>query len=178
MSAIMYHDGNAHFDQWVDSLATTTLPQAQSRLVTINWESGKPEGYCCMGQACTLVPGLSLTVNEEDTSDWADADGSTVYDEVGWYGQWSETAPPELLDHLGISHDASEHDIYVDLPEEYAMTQGKKVVNIQTGEATSSGSSSERRLGCSVLNDTYDLTFSQIADVLRYFGIKDTVLLD
>jgi hypothetical protein len=177
----MYGTGNDHFDEWVDSLATTTLPQGTGRLVTIGQETGKPIGYCCMGQACTLVPHLSLSINEEDTSDWDSPtlEGETVYDEVGYYDQWAEMAPPELLAHLGVEHDLEQSDIFVDLPDEYAMSQGElNNVALHGGQPISTNEHLEPRLGCSVLNDRYNLTFSQIADVLRYFGIMDTIILD
>lgn len=152
-----------HFTEWVDALATTTLPQGIGRLVTINEVTGVVEGYCCLGQGCTVmneIPRRSRTTDEISREvDW---------DPAGSFFGWTELAPPEFHVWLGLDEPDGEDNIAVAMPEEYGV-QGRLITEEPIKVA---GHQASVTLTCAAMNDQYLLTFSQIADVLRYFGIK------
>lgn len=150
-----------HWNMWLDDLATTDAPQAKGKLareIHVETDMGprRPIGFCCLGRAC-VVAGIPMEI---DTLNRVSDPGST---ETCWrFGHSVSLAPPELLDWLGLKQPGrNAGDILVAWPPEM-RTNG--------GGMFEGGLFVDEINSATALNDVLHLTFSQIADVFRYFG--------
>jgi hypothetical protein len=174
MTVIMYGDpAYPNFTKWVDDLAVTTLDQATGHLVAIDVETGKPVGYCCLGHGCTLMPNLHLRAQVA-----MDEDGNELhyFEEKGSIFGEEDLAPEEFRAWLGVVNlNPGQADLYLDVSEGWGwLTQGRERLNAADGviDIIGEGEPVDQWATCSLLNDCANLTFPQIADMLRYFGIN------
>lgn len=139
---------NENFNAWVDTLRTTDLPQARNRLrnLVLNIiDKNDRYAYCCLGVACTMTD-----AGEEYLSGWTMLPAPVAewlgLDEY-WQGStsWREFA---ASDNDGV-------DIWLDIPHETQQEASFGIPN-----------------SCAALNDR-GFTFSQIADMITYFGVKE-----
>jgi len=171
MSVITYGDpAYPNFTTWVDSLLTTDLPQGTARLVTINDRTGEPEGYCCLGEGCVIA---GYRVDKFHLHD-EDGEETDLYDEVGYILGADELAPREFLEWLGIDEsllDGGQGDVCVDYPPDL---KGQGIALVSDGGRIPERPEGQRPvpLTASAMNDTLHLTFRQIGETLRYFGIR------
>lgn len=133
---------------WVAALRDPSKKQVRGALK-------RDGGNCCLGLGCEVM-GLE-PVFDQDTHVWgyrADADMDFGY------------LPPMEFHHwLGIEPLGGSDDVYIDWPVDLLLADGY-TENSQDGFVPV--------LGCAVLNDTVGLSFSQIADLIDYFGVRDT----
>lgn len=148
-----------NFDKWIEVLRTTDLPQVTGSLRAQRYEDGRGPtdiGYCCLGVACTLLP-----------------EGGALLDNASTLG--ITLAPYPAVEWLGLSNMVSDHraetweneragfDFYLDLPDTYLDRPDDNMASDEGypyEDITAAG-----------MNDE-GFTFSQIADMFAYFGVK------
>jgi hypothetical protein len=171
----------AHFQQWVEELHITLSPQIQGQLAglmrisTPEGEGPVKTGYCCLGLGSTLVKGIPIERHEEDYAydelDEEDLKAHTTF----YFGQSTATdlAPVEFIRWLmpGFKGDgASAFDLVPDWPEEIGRTQGVKGFGVEGPMGIGHTRRDIATITAAGMNDD-NLTFAQIGDVFRYFGI-------
>lgn len=131
-----------HFNAWLTALETTDAPQTQGQLA--EQRDDDVIAYCCLGLGCK-VAGLPFRPAPDNRL--------TVHG-------FASLPPAEFGDWLGVElEDATTADLLIDWPEDLIDNNGD---SFRDGDERSA-------VG---LNDGLKLTFPQIADVLRYFGIR------
>jgi hypothetical protein len=146
---------NENMERWVTALRSGEFPQAKSTLEAVDYtydDGGEVadtevRGYCCLGVACKI----------------ADPDN-----EWNWRG--IDLPPADFLRWTGLIADdqfSDDEDPYVDFPE--GMVDQGSERQVQMGRAPQHLSG---HVTCSYLNDTLELSFEQIADLIAYFGLR------
>lgn len=138
-----------HVKEWIAALRDPDNKQITGTLARRLGHEDEV-GYCCLGLGCEVagipvyidLPSEIINSNNELVEVVKTADDLPPFAFHRWLG----------LDRLT---DVGMGDVYVDWPD--LLDRG--------GEPLSN-------LTCAELNDTAHLTFSQIADVLEYFGIS------
>lgn len=105
---------------------------------------GEVEEYCCLGIACELFKDeLDLKVNNEEY--------------LVTYNNMAGLLPWKVVDFLELAEadTIDEVDVLLDSPDLILRDD-----------------SNLRYCGLSALNDLYGLSFSQIADMIDYFGVQ------
>ena len=127
-----------NFRAWVAELRTTGKAQGKSRLRSVD------DGYCCLGIACALVPGIA----------------SDMWRGMWRYGKSQETGtlPAEALQWLGLG---------TGNPAISTAEQQIQLV-LSDGEPVFLRTSAEHPLTCAEVNDQLGWTFKEIADALEY----------
>lgn len=137
-----------HFDQWLHELRTTTSGQGQSQLM---WTQAGERYYCCLGLGCEVM-GLEPHVELDSEFPSYGARRAQLLAPVEfivWLGL--DPNSPSFRDH---ERSQGEFDVRVDYPEALCMQD-------DSNPPSAAG-----------MNDS-GFTFSQIADVFEYFGIKE-----
>lgn len=165
---------NEHTDEWGRGLQTTTLKQGSEALVKypslldehdeiIDYDWENPE-FCCMGQLCEEhVPGLEREGDAYDGQEGVPPVAALLWlgfpeDEVRMVVDIEEGRDP-IAENLGGA------TLYIDFPA--GMTwQGPPEAAWPGGLLVGS------EADCAVLNDRNQLTFPQIGDLVRYFGVR------
>lgn len=144
-----------HLEEWLVELETTTLPQANGWLSALLDRGGETlVGYCCLGIGERCRNPHSPTVIEHGTT---------------------SLPPPSFFDWLGIDrqrvdNNGESSDVVLDWsltlypwregePEAEAEAWGVEIDEVYWVTAT-------------MLNDIGHLSFAQIAQCIRYFGIR------
>lgn len=144
---------NENFNAWIETLRTTDLSQAHGTLSTgIVTDQGITLGYCCLGVACTMTtlgePYLrSREMLPAPVAEWLGLGGY-------WKGDGTCSAPREDQWQAFLQNDSDGVDIYLDIPLEIFTPSGRHIPT-----------------SCAEFND-HGFTFSQIADIITYFGVK------
>lgn len=142
--------------QWAEFLQTTDLPQTKAHLKEVRLEDGLWEtvGYCCLGIGC-LIAGIDEEIPNEN-----DMDG---LNEFAYFGGQQDLAPGEFIQWLGlIGEDQALYlgdgsDLWID-GGGYTVRKGD-LLEVQF------------TVPLTVLNDDWRLTFAQIGDCIKYFGL-------
>lgn len=137
--------------EWTDTLRTTKIPQTRSTLVEVR--HGKTS-MCCLGVGEVLCAGGRIVVTEDVDVAILDPQG-TLREEL------NPDLPVLFLRWLGLDVE-DRWDLQIDLPQPFYV---RPPYDWQTPYALS-------RMTVAALNDNYRLTFSQIADMVDYFGIS------
>lgn len=153
---------NQNYEAWLDYLDTAKEPQAHDALMSHYDKNGEPQGqpgYCCLGIACKIAGDLGKPYIENDgqhvllpivVADWLGLEEFWT-DRTDDYGtDWTFRGLMDREPDKGV-------DIFLDWPEEYPLPNGFD--------------SGDNNMTASWLNDN-NLTFREIADCLRYFGIE------
>lgn len=150
--------------RWLWELRHGDHEQARARLgVLYSGMAGhhSSRGYCCLGVGCLVA---EVEVTERG-------------DYLG-FGRFRATltAPVEFHRWLGVvdedrSLNGGEADIYIDWPDSVGSGDIHYDRREDDYEADSNGI---MEWTASALNDECSLTFSQIADVIEYFGLRPT----
>lgn len=149
---------------WTDALRTTELGQTTATLGSIG-EDDKQK-VCCLGLGCLVAPTIE--------TEWVGGGG-----ESGnfLYVDGQNNLPPiEFHDWLGLDIADLASDDGNDVLLDWPMPEIGALISLcpentdrwrdRTGRAF-------RLYSCAGLNDEVGLTFSQIADVIDYFGLRD-----
>jgi hypothetical protein len=150
---------------WTQELRTTTRQQVNGvlgKIVAVNPDGEPVVGNCCLGVGTELA-GATPEFPEsfdDDRDEYVPA-GEGDY---GYYEGEHEFPPSAFFDWLGI--DGYGQDLQIDWPigdEAYLRRDSDDLVTI----------SPQMQWTASGLNDEVKLTFSQIADVVDYFGVRN-----
>jgi hypothetical protein len=153
----------SHFRQWVNELRTTDKVQANGRLARFKEEgvSDSGVGYCCLGIVEVLA--------ESPLYDQPDDEGLCFLNKQPEGYRHEPVYADNLLSTYGREWlGTTEEDLTLDVPLEYIKR-----------ETTVADDPRSRYQGisscptCAGLNDDWQLTFPQIADMLDYFGVRD-----
>lgn len=149
----------AHLNKWLHALRTTDKPQAQQQLAGRVESHGGDLGYCCLGIGC-VVMGLEPTYEKLNEYDFNYVEGEPDdFTRVTFEGE-PTIAPSTFGAWLGIEeYDEPGIDPELSIPWEYDRRTSKH----------------REMVTCAGLNDDWRLTFSQIADMIAYFGLRDSV---
>lgn len=137
---------------WLDDLRTTDAPQVNGHLMKSVWPNDSHTyGYCCLGRGCVVMgmePGRELI---------ASADVLPPGSFVNWLGV--HVSPSSRWPGEDEANEGVDYDLYLDIPEGlYPRDEAGR-------------SNPNNLVTCAGLNDDWHLTFSQIADMIAYFGI-------
>jgi hypothetical protein len=142
--------GNEHFERWLDVLSETDLPQATGTLRVI---SESQASYCCLGIACTLAPNGEAFLSGTYT-----------------------TLPAEVAEWMGLRDLARADGRQWDRIKEQGNAGWDIVLDgtivIPFDDMGDDGEQYD--MSAASLNDD-GFTFAQIADLIRYFGIRELV---
>lgn len=150
--------------RWLYELRHGNHEQARAQLgVLYSTPAGhhSSRGYCCLGVGC-LVAEIEVTERGD-------------YLHFGRFGA-NLTAPVEFHRWLGVvpedrSLNGIEADIYIDWPD----SPGSGEIHYDRREDDNDADNQGFMMWtASALNDECHLTFSQIADVIEYFGLRPT----
>lgn len=170
---------NEHTDQWGAALQVTDAPQILGHLAQRH-DSGVI-GYCCIGFGCHRVAGMEPVAVPEDGYRFEHAFGLAPEQFLDWLGL--DTSEPNPINHAGgpdgESEDAvDEYALYVDFGDllDRCIIHG----TVPGGRADCAPDNP----ACAYppyahtdtaalhhLNDTFRLSFAQIGDLIRYFGV-------
>lgn len=146
---------------WTTDLRTTDANQAKGKLAIghIDDQGRLDADFCCLGRGC-MAMGLKPNVAH--------------YSEVIQFGRAVSLPPAEFHVWLGLYETEAEA-----LPALQGPGGGRTEFEVMIDWTDNSGEVIEFRdeglaadCGASGLNDAWDLTFDQIADVLDWFGIR------
>jgi hypothetical protein len=172
----------AHFQQWVEELHITLSPQIQGqlaglmRITTPEGEEGPVKtGYCCLGLGSTLVKGISIERHEGDYAYDELDEGDLAAHTTFYFGETQATdlAPFEFIRWLMPDFKGEKgaaFDLVPDWPEEIGLTQGVKGFDANGPIGIGHTRRDTATVSAAGMNDD-NLTFAQIGDVFRYFGI-------
>lgn len=161
---------NDNIMKWADDLAATTEAQGTGAMCVIE-DDGKKH-YCCLGLGSAIsapgIPVVSFHDGFKFAFGAAQADGLAPIEFVEWLGY---TVEPNEVGAV-----TKQFDVYFDFPT------GMRVRSMQDKNAECDGGTTESdHLGgflsehtAATLNDD-DFTFEQIADVIRHFGLADSL---
>lgn len=155
---------------WAEDLRTTTAPQVRGHLAApyVGVEGGEEViGYCCLGRGCE-VAGIErvkdLDVNNSRIFSYLGAKALPPREFARWLGFPKE----EVGRHVG------EVSLLIDFPHtlrtqcsEHEICDGEQSSSCFSEEYMSDDDASS----CAQLNDQLYLTFAQIGDLVRYFGV-------
>lgn len=147
------------FNAWIETLQTTTIPQADGYLSATLDGYDDAVGYCCLGVAC-YVTGDTEYLEPHDHALLP----VKVADKLGLRKYYNYEPDPNSLkrswDEMLADEDGGDGlDVYIDLSEEmYAFGYTQDGTGMP--------------ISLTAMNDT-GFTFYQIADVITYFGIKE-----
>lgn len=132
--------------RWTNELRSTDKKQGTGALHRFEGRIG--ECFCCLGIACDLFKDeLNLTVNKE---------GYPIT-----YNTMAGLLPREVCDFLELAEDTmdggKEGDVLLDSPN-LILRDGSNLRDYD--------------YSLSLLNDKLGLSFSQIADMIDYFGVQ------
>lgn len=134
--------------KWTTALRETNSPQTQGRLAR---DLGGGEiGYCCLGLGCEVagIPSRSQVFGGDEP--------------VIHYAGSSDLAPRGFHDWL--DNGQTRGDVHLDWPHRHYE---------QRYDESATYGNPWMGWTCAGLNDDCGLTFSQIADMIDYFGIKE-----
>lgn len=136
--------------KWVDYLRSGRYKQANGQLAKVDKKGNK--SYCCLGVGCVAM-GLR-----------GHRDGDALK-----YRGFDSMPPKKFHDWLGVTlrdDDAVEGDVFLDIPKRHPGNH--RPIKIFTNR-----DGTEIEDACASLNDTLQLSFDQIADMIDYFGLRD-----
>lgn len=175
---------NDNITKWADELATTTEKQATGALVLVN--RSKTKAYCCLGfGSCVTMGDVKIEEPDDAAFDFASTD-HFVDDEAAETIKVGEAevvdlAPREFIEWLGYVLPESEtgvsFDVYPDWPTNLLLRSNQDKADAERGgddlhDGTGGPLTSE---SLATLNDN-GFTFTQIADIIRHFGLSDNIL--
>lgn len=143
-----------NLETWLREMETTDKPQAEKQLCEVVevGADGEPKfGFCCLGLGSAIVPSIGFRFNSERPAHVGD---------MGYFDGESELAPPAFARWLGVEVRGGEldSDVFIDYPSDLAdHTTGRPLRICATA---------------AMLNDA-GLTFAQIAQTIRYFGLVE-----
>lgn len=147
------------FRQWIESLRHTNLEQANGTLLRAT--RYHIEAACCLGVGCLLVP----HVNPFNLV----GDALPPHSFIEWLGL--------NLDVEGVvQSDGEQADLIPDWPAEGLTLRDLKNPTIEHPDGQFDPG--VERTTAASLNDSWKLTFPQIADVFDYFGIAGVQFVD
>jgi hypothetical protein len=159
---------------WANELATTDKEQAPGALC-LAFSDGR-KSYCCLGLGSTLVPDMKISKPMFYTLDRAVPQVKVGFGKL----KADVLAPIEFMSWLG--YDMSEksadtdYDVYFDIPD--SITERSSFDREAEGDGGNPDYDETcgllRKNSAASLNDD-GLTFAQIADIIRYFGLSDEV---
>lgn len=135
-----------HLEIWLRTLETTDKPQVKAHLCAV--DDDNQVGFCCLGIGSVLA-GL--------VPEWSDVDPSAPGN-YAYLADEADLAPVEFITWLGLEpeDEGGAYDIILDYTHEMPKAEPDYGVWM---------------LRASSLND-WGLTFPQIAQMIRYFGVK------
>jgi hypothetical protein len=145
--------------RWTAALRSGEYEQTTSMLAI---QDGDSVAYCCMGVGC-VVAGPDEVPHETITYPSAVYGFTDTVKHSFGDGSCEELPPTEFHAWLGIEGEMDNDDVYIDWPEEY----------VRLSEGSPRGGLSRAVMSCANMNDSFNLTFEQIADMIDYFGIRD-----
>lgn len=128
--------------QWVKALRSGKYKQGRKTL------RAKNDEYCCLGVLCDIAKG---TLHLDWKSEFSDDDPYYIDDYAG-------ILPPLVLDYLGVSNGGEYNDVAI-------LTDNTKL-------PANAASRSDGYVYLIDLNDTYNLSFEQIADIIEEAFLK------
>lgn len=148
---------------WADRLRDPELVQASGALGRVDYEGN--QSYCCLGVACEfLVPSVHKVVDNGWSVEYDGESGLAPYTLLDWlFGEdfWDR---PEDVEDGGC-----EFDIPIDWPEDLEVRDG-------AGSDLTRRAKSDNDINTAAgLNDSGEFTFSQIADIIDYFGVRNSI---
>lgn len=149
--------------KWTARLRTPGLKQARTVLATVPTDDSDIDdaAFCCLGVGCVEagIPVRAYPV-EHPTED------------EGWCLSFDgavEMAPTSLHTWLGVRpQNEDSEDVFLDIPEGWCYV---KDFEVQGGDQMVKDLAAYS--GASSLNDDLHLSFSAIADMVDYFGVRD-----
>lgn len=140
---------------WLEALRSGKYEQTDSRLA-VKYPDG-PIRYCCLGVGCEVAGVERIDV----TDDEGKPTGEYAFGKV----QATDLAPLDFIEWLGLSPDATTGDVFIDWPDEYALLSRQEQDSILLTRDS---------MSCANMNDSFDMSFEQIADMLAYFGVRSS----
>lgn len=147
------------FNKWVHTLRTTDKPQAKGHLCV---EEGGVRSYCCLGIGAELAGVPETAVRHLGAPG---KEGKALV----YFGECGDLAPPGFLDWLDFDWSDPDTEVEVADGADIELDTGSLLMRPATPGAAGAGVGHFTAAG---LNDI-GLTFSQIADMLDYFGIVE-----
>jgi hypothetical protein len=157
----------SNLDKWIADLRTTDAPQCTGSLSEfVAWTVDPPEdeaefveydvvGYCCLGRG-EVARGATFEGQHTVGMDLA------TREFIDWLGvEYDEHHDRDVHDGDGSDYCNCGWDLVLDVPDQYSV--GTPVTNVLP---------SRMPVVASNLNDSWHLTFPQIADMVAYFGIR------
>lgn len=167
---------NTNITKWADDLSATNLRQVAGVLARAD-DVVAGYGYCCLGFGCQIsAPGITATPTEVDRGisqllfGRERADGLAPIEFIEWLGYDTDEIPSGLV--------SSQYDVYFDFPTELRTRSHEDYNREHEGgdrDHDDHGSLMFNSVSASTLNDE-GFSFAQIADIIRHFGLCDTVV--
>lgn len=134
---------NDNMEAWLNELRTTNEPQADGVLYD-------GSGYCCLG--------IGEKLRGHNLDDGAGHDILASPDFIHWLGLELDERGEDIISDQDYT--PYSYDIFIDYPsKEFPMRLDNRI-------------RPTLEVSASTMNDTLDLTFAQIADMISYFGVK------
>ena len=152
-----------NLETWLREMETTDKPQAKQTLcavVEVQPGGDLTYGYCCLGLGSLMVPTIDFVgVSDEDLYEGAN----------GFFDGEANLAPPSFCEWLGVEIRTNadggqmESDVFIDYPEELR--------NQPSIDGTGKIEGPLRKVATAAMLNDAGLTFKQIAQTIRYFGL-------
>lgn len=162
---------NDNITKWADELDATDAAQTKNKLCLVEPDGTKK--FCCLGFGSTLVPDLPV----QWPMPTEHMDNPALFGEVGA----QDVAPREFMEWLGYTIPASrgdggdpwQWDVFPDWPADIRHPHPDEHER-HPSEPEREGILFTESTSLANLNDE-GFTFKQIADIIRHFGLRDSI---